>query len=118
MDPKMRITVDLDKLSKICSNNLTSFPYVTVSGRWFELFGLSSWSDPDNEHVIIIIDIDLDKQMIEFFDPAEKFMARSSRVGTIPKNINSDRFLSYWDESKIPRRVGWFERTQKTIMEY
>jgi len=105
----------LEGLGRVCSDRNCSFPYVTVSGRWFDMMGLSSWSDPVNNHTVIILDLNLDEDRIEFFDPAEIFIKRSSKVDVIPKIINPDRFVSFWDEAKLPRLTGWFERKSDTL---
>ncbi|MBN1390768.1 MAG: hypothetical protein JXA22_09025 [Candidatus Thermoplasmatota archaeon] len=103
--------VDLEMMLRIIRNPDCSFPIISVDNGWFGHFGLKSWSDPDMTHVITILDYDREEDIIQFFDPAGNFYKRSSKGLDIPKFINGDQLMSFWDsEINYPRWISWFRK--------
>lgn len=108
--------VDLDFVADICSNQNTSFPIISVSADWFGYFGLNGWSDPDFEHVIILLKYANDKDLIYFYDPAEKYYQRSSKKIKPPRFITGDQLMAFWDnEHVVPRWISWFKKKDTTL---
>ncbi|HHD16386.1 MAG TPA: hypothetical protein ENK47_06725 [Euryarchaeota archaeon] len=110
------MVVDVDLLHQITKNPDCSFPIITVDNRWFGHFGLKGWDDPDMTHVIIIIDRDRRRDLIHFFDPARKFFERSSKGLEVPKYINTDQLMSFWEtENNYPRWISWFRKKDMSL---
>lgn len=108
--------VDFDFVDKICSNQDTSFPIISVSADWFGNFGLNGWSDPDFEHVIILLKYEKDKDIMYFYDPAEKYYQRSSKNIKPPRFITGDQLMAFWDnEHVVPRWLSWFRKKDMTL---
>lgn len=112
--PSHNKRVDMNFLMDICRDEYSSFPVIEVNGEWFGFMGLESWSDHALRHVIIILGQD-ENGDIYFYDPAEIFVLRSSRVHTIPKCINRHRMIQFWKDTPQPRWCSWFIKKEMTL---
>jgi hypothetical protein len=108
--------VDLDFVEKICANRDTSFPIISVSADWFGYFGLKGWSDPDFEHVVILLYYSKDEDKVTLYDPAEKYYQRSSKKINPPRFISGDNLMAFWDnEHVLPRWISWFRKKDMNL---
>jgi hypothetical protein len=108
---------DLELLKAKVESDECSFPIISVSPAYFEeqnrryrATGEYSW-----EHVLIILDVN---DEVEFFDPYEKFLLKSSNIRDVSNELSKPKLLRYWEKTKQPRWVVWIERISPRLEHY
>lgn len=107
----------LELLKAIIESEERSFPIISVSPDYFEeqnrryrATGECTW-----EHVLIVLGVN---DEVEFFDPYEKFLLKSSNISEVCNTLSKPKMLRYWERTSQLRWVVWIEKLSPRLEDF
>lgn len=96
-------------LKRIVEDEDCSYPLISVSPEYFKEQNLryDVPGDTEMEHVLVVMGVNED---IEFFDPYESFLLKSTHVKSVCNILSKPKILRHWEKTAQPRWVVWIEK--------
>lgn len=107
----------MELLKTIIESDDCSFPIIAVNPEYFEEQNLRyhTSGETEMEHVLVVLGVN---EGVQFFDPYESFMTKSTHVDEVCNNLSKPTLLRLWDNTVQPRWMVWIERVEPRLEHY
>jgi len=108
--------ITIDDLIEIVQDADTSYPAIHVRWEYFKEQNAryDHQGRLEYDHVIIVLDIDIDRQVMTIFDPMEKFIERSTNVKKLNREVSLPKMSTHWARARSEPNWIFFVEKIKT----